>query len=173
MSNRKRVTQLQSSARRGQSRQNRQRRDPQMSDIRRRIRHNEGRESTPFLTGKSFCVYVLPKFTDAMPPIKRVVPLFHSITTPTKPSSQRGRSTSIQLARTARGNAVLHGGEPRGPRRVGCWRVISQARETPPVSAQQTTLPIRLTPSDHSGCNAGPPPGMLVQVPDPSVDSQG
>ena len=39
---------------------------------------------------------------------------------------------STQLARTARGNAVLHGGEPRGPRRVGCQRIISQARDVPP-----------------------------------------
>ena len=69
--------------------------DSRPPDIRGRIRHNEGRESTQFSPGKSFCVYVLPKLTDAMPPIKRVVPLFHSITTPTKPSSQRGRSTSI------------------------------------------------------------------------------
>ena len=91
----KRVTRLETSARRGQSRRNRQRQDPRTSDTRRRIRHNEGRESTQFSPGKSFCVYVLPKLTDAMPPIKRVVPLFHSITTPTKISSQRGRSTSI------------------------------------------------------------------------------
>ena len=34
----------------------------------------------------------------------------------------------------------------------------------PRVSAQQTTKPIRLTPSDHSGCEL---------TPDPSVDSQG
>ena len=78
---------------------------------------------------------------------------------------------STQLAKTAWwGNAVLHGGEPRGPRRVGCQRIISQARDVPPqVSAQQTMQPIRLTPSDHSGCN--PEPSVLL--PDPSVDSQG
>merc|ERR1711974_368424 len=78
--------------------------DPRTSDTRRRIRHNEGRESTQFSPGKSFCVYVLPKLIDAMPPIKRVVPLFHSITTPTKPSSQRGRSTSIHSGKDCTGH---------------------------------------------------------------------
>ena len=42
--------------------------------------------------------------------------------------------------------------------------VMAQARED--QSAQQTMNPIRLTPSDHSGCTFG-------STPDPSVDSQG
>ena len=135
MSNRKRDTQQRRSACRGQSRRNHQRRqDPQTSDIRGRIRHNEGRESTPFLTGKSFCVYVLPKFTDAMPQLKELSLYFTA--SPHRPRyhlSGAAAHPSTQLAR-------LHGGElqcctvgsPLGPRRVGCRGVIFQARDVPP-----------------------------------------
>ena len=151
MSNKKRVTQLRSSARRGQSRQNHQRQDPQTSDIRGRIRHNEGRESTPFLTGKSFCVYVLPKFTDAMPQLKELSLYFTA--SPHRPRyllSGAAVHPSTQLAKTARwGTAVLHGGEPRGPRRVGCQRIISQARDVPPPGFR--TADDAANPSDPFG----------------------
>ena len=61
--------------------------------------------------------------------------------------------------------ATLHGGEPVGPATSGVpGSNFPGPRCTPRVSAQQTTKPIRLTPSDHSGCEL---------TPDPSVDSQG
>ena len=110
--------------------------------------------------------------SDAMPQLKKVSLCFTASPHRSRCHLSRGAAhPSTQLAKTAWwGNAVLHGGEPRGPRRVGCQRIISQARDVPPqVSAQQTMQPIRLTPSDHSGCN--PEPSVLL--PDPSVDSQG
>ena len=105
-------------------------------------------------------------------PIKRIVPLFHSINTPTKTPSQRGRSTFIHSTgrdcTTGKCSAARWGAER--PAKSGVpENNIPGPRNPPQVSAQQTTQPIRLTPSDHSGCNAGP----SVQVPDPSVDSQG
>ena len=92
-------------------------------------------------------------------PIKRVVPLFHSIITPVKTRSRQGRSTSIHpTGNTARWGAYR-------PAMSGVpLSVMAQARED--QSAQQTMNPIRLTPSDHSGCTLG-------STPDPSVDSQG
>ena len=71
---------------------------------------------------------------DAMPQLKELS--LYSTASPHRPRhrlSGAAAHPSTQLAETARrGNAVLHGGEPRGPRRVGCRRIISQARETPP-----------------------------------------
>ena len=92
-------------------------------------------------------------------PIKRVVPLLHSIITPIQTPSRQGRSTSIHpTGNTARWGAYR-------PAMSGVpLSVMAQARED--QSAQQTMNPIRLTPSDHSGCTLG-------STPDPSVDSQG
>ena len=72
--------------------------------------------------------------SDAMPQLKKVSLCFTASPHRSRCHLSRGAAhPSTQLAKTAWwGNAVLHGGEPRGPRRVGCRRIISQARETPP-----------------------------------------
>ena len=73
------------------------------------------------------------------------------------------------LARTARGNAVLQRWRAERPEKSGVpENNIPGPWRTPQVSTQQTTQPIRLTPSDHSGCN--PEPSVLS--PRPAVDSQ-